>query len=162
MEYKWSPPSKNQKPLWEGKLIEKFPLKNGLVLEIWNYSRKIAGDRWLVGFLAQVGVEPEKHHFSSEFYYQKFLEKTDGKVYYRYRKERTFVPEKEVEKLFNSLKENFLSVVLPYLEKEEFKKNLITQEVKIFENKINWEIELEKREKEMEKLEEEWKDRTVF
>ncbi len=162
MEYKWLPPSKTHKSLWEGKMVEKIQLDNGLTLEIWNYSRKIAGDRWLVGLLIQVGVSPEEVHFSNAEYYQMFLEKTDGKVYYRYRKERTFVPEDQVESLFSTMKENFLKAALPYLSHPDFKDRLIKREVKLFEQKMDWEISIKKKDEEAEKLEELWKDRKIF
>ncbi len=162
MEYKWLPPSKTHKSLWEGKMVEKIQLDNGLTLEIWNYSRKIAGDRWLVGLLIQVGVFPEEAHFSNREYYQMFLEKTDGRVYYRYRKERTFVPEDQVESLFSTMKENFLSAALPYLSHPDFRDRLIKREVKLFEQKMDWEISIKKKDEEAEKLEELWKDRKIF
>jgi len=162
MEYKWLPPSKIHKPLWEGKMIEKIELNNGLVLEIWNYSRKIAGDRWVVGFLAQIGVTPKKEDFSNAEYYEMFLEKTDGKVYYRYRKERTFVPEDQVSEIFSKLKENFLNVVLPYVSHPEFKERLIKREVELFEKQMDWEIAVKKKDEETEKLEELWKDKKIF
>lgn len=159
MGYKWLPPSKNYIPLWEGKLLEKITLENGLILEIWNYSRKLAGDRWLIGFLAQIGVKPSKEDFTNEKYYDMFLEKTDGKVYYRYRKERTFISEELVEEIFKNIKENFLKVTLPYLSHPEFKKRLIKHEVKLFERKMDWEISVKKKEEEEEELEKLLKDR---
>ncbi|RKX61499.1 MAG: hypothetical protein DRP29_00175 [Thermodesulfobacteriota bacterium] len=143
-------------------MIEKIELNNGLVLEIWNYSRKIAGDRWLVGFLAQIGVTPKKEDFSNAEYYEMFLEKTDGKVYYRYRKERTFVPEDQVSEIFSKLKENFLNVVLPYVSHPEFKERLIKREVELFEKQMDWEIAVKKKDEETEKLEELWKDKKIF
>ncbi len=162
MAYKWLPPSKIHKPLWEGKLVEKISLSNGLILEIWDYSRKLAGDRWLVGFLAQVGVEPEASHFSSPYYYEKFKEETDGKVYYRYRKERTFVPEDRVGELFKGMKESFLTAVKPYLSKPDFKERLIAHEVKLFEQKVDWEDSIRKKDEEAERLEKLWQHKKYF
>jgi len=162
MAYKWLPPSKTHKPLWEGIMVEKIPLENGLILEIWNYSRKIAGDRWLVGFLAQIGITPSEKDFSNSDYYQKFLEKTDGKVYYRYRKERHFVPEDSVSTIYSNIKENFLKAALPYLSHPDFKERLLKHEVKQFEKQIDWEEEIKKKDEETEKLEELWKDKKNF
>jgi len=162
MAYKWLPPSKTHKPLWEGIMVEKIPLENGLILEIWNYSRKIAGDRWLVGFLAQIGITPSEKDFSNSDYYQKFLEKTDGKVYYRYRKERHFVPEDSVSTIYSNIKENFLKAALPYLSHPDFKEKLLKHEVKQFEKQIDWEEEIKKKDEETEKLEELWKDKKIF
>ena len=162
MAYKWLPPSKTNNPLWEGIMIEKIELENGLILEIWNYSRKLAGDRWLVGFLAQIGIIPSESDFSNSEYYKMFLEKTDGKVYYRYRKERHFVPEDTVSTIFSNIKENFLKAALPYLSHPDFKKRLLKQEIKQFERQMDWEEEIKRKDEETEKLEEVWKDKRVF
>lgn len=143
-------------------MVEKISLSNGLILEIWDYSRKLAGDRWLVGFLAQVGVEPEASHFSSPYYYEKFKEETDGKVYYRYRKERTFVPEDRVGELFKGMKESFLTAVKPYLSKPDFKERLIAHEVKLFEQKVDWEDSIRKKDEEAERLEKLWQHKKYF
>ncbi|AEH22947.1 hypothetical protein TOPB45_0849 [Thermodesulfobacterium geofontis OPF15] len=143
-------------------MVEKIPLENGLILEIWNYSRKIAGDRWLVGFLAQIGITPSEKDFSNSDYYQKFLEKTDGKVYYRYRKERHFVPEDSVSTIYSNIKENFLKAALPYLSHPDFKERLLKHEVKQFEKQIDWEEEIRRKDEETEKLEELWKDKKIF
>ncbi|GEM_PF-208384 len=162
MDYRWLPPSSRHKPLWEGKMIEKIELENGLILEIWDYSRKIAGDRWLVGFLAQVSVIPSREDFSNEFYYEYFLQNTDGKLYYRYHKERTFVPEKDVPEIYKTIKENFLKAVLPYISRPNFKENLIKTEVALFEKKTDWELMIKQKEKEEEELEKEWADKKYF
>ncbi|MCU4138679.1 MAG: hypothetical protein MW689_000468 [Thermodesulfobacteria bacterium] len=162
MAYKWLPPSKTHNPLWEGIMIEKIELENGLILEIWNYSRKLAGDRWLVGFLAQIGIIPSESDFSNSEYYKMFLEKTDGKVYYRYRKERHFVPEDAVSTIFSNIKENFLKAALPYLSHPDFKKRLLKQEIKQFERQMDWEEEIKRKDEETEKLEKIWKDKRVF
>jgi hypothetical protein len=162
MAYKWLPPSKTHKPLWEGKMVEKIELENGLTLEIWNYSRKLAGDRWLVGFLAQIGVTPSESDFSTPEYYKLFLEKTDGKVYYRYRKERHFIPEDAVSTIYSNIKENFLKAALPYLSHMDFRERLIKHEVTQFEKKMDWEEEIRKKDEEAERLEKLWKDRKVF
>ncbi len=162
MAYRWFPPSKKNKPLWEGKMVEKIELENGLILEIWNYSRKLAGDRWLVGFLAQIGITPSEKDFSNSEYYNKFLEKTDGKVYYRYRKERHFVPEDAVSTIFSNIKENFLRAALPYLSHPDFKEKLLKNELKQFEKQMDWEEEIRKKDEEIEKLEKIWKDKKIF
>lgn len=143
-------------------MVEKIQLSNGLVLEIWDYSRKIAGDRWLVGFLAQIAVVPSREDFSNDVYYEHFLAKSDGKLYYRYRKERTFVPEGEVGEIYRRIRENFLNAVLPYLSRPDFKRQLIQTEVALYEKKVDWDLYLEAKNKEEEELEKLYKDREFF
>ncbi|MCS7149996.1 MAG: hypothetical protein N2Z40_07600 [Caldimicrobium sp.] len=137
-------------------------LKNDLVLEIWDYSRKLAGDRWLVGFLAQIGITPSKEDFSNSLYYQHFMKNTDGKLYYRYYKERTFVPEEEVNRVFSEIKENFLKAVMPYISSPDFPASLLKREVALYERKVDWELYREAKEREEKELEEFYKDRKVL
>ncbi|MCS7199083.1 MAG: hypothetical protein N2327_00380 [Caldimicrobium sp.] len=148
--------------IWDAKCVERIPLRNGLILEIWNYSRKLAGDRWLVGFLAQIEVIPDRDDFSNSFYYEKFYEKTEGKFYYRYRKERTFVPEAEVGRIFEEIKENFFKAALPYISREDFPFNLIRREVALFEKQVDWELYLRRKEEEQELLEKVMKDKEIL
>lgn len=162
MGYNWLPPCAGFDPKWEGKMLEKIQLENGLTLEIWDYSRKMAGDRWLVGFLAQIRVTPEKEDFSNELYYQYFLKNTDGSLYYRYRKERTFIPEEDVWEVYKNIKQNFLKAVLPYLSRPHFRQSLIRTEVSLFEKKTDWELMVKEKEKEEEELEKEWDGKTIF
>jgi len=143
-------------------MLETIDLGNGLILEIWDYSRRLAGDRWLVGFLARVGVKPKKEDFSSSFYYERFLEKTDGFLYYRYQKERTFIPEDEVPEVYQRLKKNFLKAVLPYITRPDFKERLIATEVAQFEKRVDWELYLRKREEEEAELEVKYKNKEFF
>ncbi len=158
----WLPPESGSETKWEGKMLEKIPLENGLILEIWDYSRKIAGDRWLVGFLAQIRVTPAREDFSNELYYQYFLDNTDGNLYYKYRKERTFIPEDEVWEVYKNIKQNFLKAVLPYLSLPHFRQNLIRTEVALFEKKTDWELMIKEKEKAEEELEKEWSDKKSF
>ncbi|MEN3039628.1 MAG: hypothetical protein ABDI07_10885 [Candidatus Kryptonium sp.] len=155
-------PSKPCQYYDEGKMIDMITLKNGLILEIWDYSRKLAGDRWLVGFLAQIGITPSKEDFSNILYYEYFMKNTDGKLYYRYSKERTFVPEEEVSRVFNEIKENFLKAVLPYLSSPDFPASLLKREVALYERKVDWELYREAKEREEEELEKLFKDRKVL
>jgi hypothetical protein len=37
-------------------LIKTIVLGNGLILEIYDHSRKVAGDRWLVKMVAKVDI----------------------------------------------------------------------------------------------------------
>ncbi len=161
MAYQWLPPSKKHQPLWPGKKVEEHRLPNGLLLEIWDYSRKLAGDRWLVGLLVQIAVEVRPEHFSSEENYRRFLEEFEGRVYYRHRKERHFIDAGEREKVFESLKENFLRAAWGYLSHPSFKERLIQNEISLFERRLQWEEEIRRREEETEKLEELWKDRPI-
>ena len=161
MAYAWLPPNKNHKPLWPGKLVEVKNLPNGLTLEIWDYSRRLAGDRWLIGMLAQIRVKVGPEHFSAPKNFERFLRETEGVVYYRYRKERHFIDEKEKDRVFETLKGNFLKAALEYLSHPSFRDRLIRNEISLIENRWRWEEEIRRKDEEAERLEELWKDRPI-
>ncbi|QJA05906.1 hypothetical protein FVE67_03435 [Thermosulfurimonas marina] len=160
MAYQWLPPSEKHQPLWPGECVEIRELPNGLRLEIWDYSRRLAGDRWLVGLLIQIPIRPSREHFSSPELYERFV-REEGLFYYRYRKERHFVDEREREAVFFSLKENFLRAALDYLSHPEFAERFLATEVPLYERRIQWEEEVRRREEEAERLEELWRDRPL-
>lgn len=161
MAVEWLPPTKKHQPRWPGQLVESITLENGLVLEIWDYSRRLAGDRWLVGMLAQIVVEAPREAFSREEFYEVFLEEEEGRVYYRHRKERTFVDEREREAIFEQLKRRFLEAALGYLSHPSFRERLIAAEVALYERRKLWEEEIRRKDEEIERLEEAWKDRPI-
>lgn len=161
MAYEWLPPSKDYQPLWPGKRVEVRELPNGLRLEIWDYSRKLAGDRWLVGMLAQMEIKVGPEHFSDTEMFEKFLQETGGVIYYRYRKERHFIDQKERHRVFETLKEHFLKAALGYLSHPSFPRRFIQNEISLFERKIRWQEALRLKDEEAERLEELWKDRPI-
>ncbi|WP_297056426.1 hypothetical protein [Thermosulfurimonas sp.] len=161
MAYQWLPPSKDHRPLWPGRLEEVIDLPNGLRLEIWDYSRRLAGDRWLVGMLVQIPIEAGPEHFSSPEIYERFRRETGGVLYYRYRKERNFIDERERKRIFRSLKENFLRAALDYLSHPEFRERFLRTEVPLYERRVRWEEEVKRKDEEAEELEEIWKDRPI-
>ena len=48
------------------KLIKTIVLGNGLILEIYDHSRKIAGDRWLVKMVFKVDITIDYPEGNSE------------------------------------------------------------------------------------------------
>ncbi len=161
MAYEWLPPGPKHRPLWPGEKIEEIKLPNGLVLEVWDYSRKLAGDRWLVGLLVQIAVPVEPERFSSPELYHRFQEETGGVLYYRYRKERHFVAVEEKEKTLGALKENFLRAALDYLSHPQFRERFLETEVPLWEQRLRWQEEIRRRDEEAEKEEGLWKDRPL-
>jgi len=50
----------------ESKLIDRVPLENGLTLEMFDRSRPVAGDRWLVSFEARIEVKVRREYFPKQ------------------------------------------------------------------------------------------------
>ncbi len=96
--------------------LESYELPNGLSADVYDYSRKVAGDRWLVGLVIRVEIEVRESDFD-EFedgkeLYQKFREEHGDHVVFEIKKERNFIDQREKDDVFaallNSVKENIL------------------------------------------------------
>jgi len=101
-------------------LYEKIPLPNGLTLEIWDYSRQIAGDTIKVELVAQIAVAFHAHYFSNKDHYDKLVKTIGPQGCYEHRKVRTFVTNTQQEDVFQELLSSFKEGTLPYLSREDF------------------------------------------
>jgi hypothetical protein len=89
------------------RLLEKITLPNGLILEIWDTSRLMAGDRWLVSLLAKVEVTVLPEYFSplddGEQAYQDLVAAHGNSLVFTQEKVRPFVDEKEIQDMLTRL-----------------------------------------------------------
>ncbi|MBW2108763.1 MAG: hypothetical protein JRI36_08875 [Deltaproteobacteria bacterium] len=113
----------------EEKLVDKIRLENGLTLELYDRSRRVAGDRWLVYFVARVQVPVRKAYLESMLDSRMTFESVrravgDSTAYVR-EKKSNFVDEKEKDEEFRRLKESFLKTSLGYLSNPDFAGKLI-------------------------------------
>lgn len=111
------------------KPVDIIKLDNGLILEIHDRSRRVAEDRWLVSFVARINIPVKPEYFGEMngvgIAVEK-IQKTVGKtVAYDYEKKRNFVVEDEKDRVFNGLKERFLTATLPYLSRTGFPRKVI-------------------------------------
>lgn len=113
----------------EGKLIEKMSLENGLTLEMFDYSRHVAGDRWIVFFEARIEVQVKREYFEGQYKpnlpFDDIRSAVGPKVFYRHEKVRNFIAEAKKDEVFKGLKERFMSTSLSYLSSPEFPGRLI-------------------------------------
>ena len=153
----WRPPTEKEDSPWPGRLVEKIPLENGLMVEIWDYSRRQAGDRWLVGMLAQVKVPVSPEDFPDQDSYKDFLELQGPWAYFRLYKERTFIDQEAREEIFRGLMEHFRRHCLDYMAHPEFASRFLAREVEEFLRRRHWELASSEEEED----DEEWKDRPI-
>ena len=101
-------------------LIEKIPLPNGLVMEVWDRSRAIATDTTKVELLITVPVTMEQAYFSDPEHFRRVVEIFGPEIAYEYTKERTFVSTADSRQVFTDLLDDFRRDSLPYLSKDDF------------------------------------------
>ncbi|MBW2266237.1 MAG: hypothetical protein JRF28_08790 [Deltaproteobacteria bacterium] len=111
----------------EETLVDKIKLKNDLTLELYDKSRRVAGDRWLVLFVARMAVEVKAKYVNDNP--EVSLEAVQGvlgeKVHYALEKKSYFVDESKKDAVFEKLKKEFLDISLGYLSGADFPFKLI-------------------------------------
>ena len=108
----------------EETLIDTIRLENRLRLEIYDASRRIAGDRWQVRMLARVQIDLTGDLIpignGSDPSVQEMTDTLGDRVLFEYQAERNFVDETEKEAVLNAQKESFLVSARSYLGHPEF------------------------------------------
>lgn len=132
------------------RLVENIALPNGLEIEIYDYSRKVAGDRWFVGFMARVPVEVKEEHFlnalrnDSQYasqlseLFDEFKDKHGAVTYFEIKKERNFIDQKERDGLWENIFNNFKTHVLNYMKHKDFEQRFMNRRIKEFMEKRLW------------------------
>ena len=122
-------------------LLKKIDLECGLKLEIYDVSRKLAGDRWYVGFIARIEIPitflagcADSHVVDIEKM-KKMLGET---VRFEQKHDRHYIDEKEKDVLLNGLIDDFLSITLPYFSQKDFAEKYALKEYKKQLEKASW------------------------
>jgi hypothetical protein len=112
--------------------IEKIKLDNGLTLEVYDRSRRVAGDRWQVSFVARLEVGLKREYFKGrhtpDVPFEDIRKAVGDKAHYHHEKTRNFIAETEKDEVFRGLKERFLDANLVYLSSPEFPLKLILRQ----------------------------------
>lgn len=111
------------------KLIKTLDLKNGLQLNVYDASRKLVGDRWLVSLIVRMDVpltEALKKNRRQPMESINEIKSMLGEsVLFEKKRERNFVDTTAKETVFKELCDMFLNSSLSYLAKDIFPKQYI-------------------------------------
>jgi len=106
------------------KLIKTILLKNGLTLEIYDESREIVEDRWLVKMAAKIDIPIDHLHLGDGLNKQVSLnslkQSFDNFARYEQKRERNFVGDQQKDSVFNDLVTSFLTSTREYLSHPNF------------------------------------------
>ncbi len=122
------------------KLVEKIDLPNNLVLEFYDYSRVVAGDRWLVGLLARIPIEISEEDFADRprELYKDFLKEQGPVIFFELKKERNFIDKKEKDRVFSQMLNELKEYALSYMGHKSFAKGYIRRQIQAFEERQKW------------------------
>ncbi|MFH1580697.1 MAG: hypothetical protein ABIC39_01260 [Pseudomonadota bacterium] len=118
-------------------LINTIDLENGLELKLFDRSRKLAGDRWLVSLIARIEIPTNdpllKEDGSSSLNFDEAIKVLGEKLLFEQKRERIYIDEKEKDEVMKGIQDSFLSTSLPYLSRSDFSRKYI---LKKFNEKI--------------------------
>ena len=89
-------------------------MSNGLTIEVWDESVFIAADITKVALLIRIRVELQQSYFTKPHHYELVRKIMDPEFFFEYKKERTFVKDKEKDVVFQELLDNFKKTSLPF------------------------------------------------
>ena len=113
-------------------LIKKVNLDNGLDLEFYDASKKIAGDRWQVKLMVRVEI-PVSNYLQGldEVMDTDDIQKTLGqKIVYEKSMERNFIDDTEKERILIGFCDSLSESALSYLSAQNFPKQFIVKKFK--------------------------------
>jgi len=116
------------------KLIKTLDLENGLQLKVYDGSRELVGDRWLVSLIVRMDVPVtealKKNSREPMENIDEIKDMLGDSVLYEKKREKIFVDKTEKEKVFKELCDMFLNSSLNYLSKKAFPKQYILKTYK--------------------------------
>jgi hypothetical protein len=114
------------------RLMERRELPNGVTLEFWDESRRVAGDRWYVGVRAVVPIRLSDHqvdHIAPEV--MEFVRtKTGDHLCFQLKEGKNFVADDEVDSVREEFKRLVLRNSLPYLSRPDFPSRFVSRKLR--------------------------------
>jgi hypothetical protein len=117
----------------EHNFVKSMELKNNLQLKIYDNSKKMAGDRWLVSLIARIKIPVEsalKLLSDSDSGKEEYTKLLGSDVLFEQKRERFFIDEKNKESVFNELCDNFVRNTISYISLPDFPKKFVIMKLK--------------------------------
>jgi len=139
--YEWTMVG-NPKTVINPRMFDTIDLPNGLKVEFYDYSRRVAGDRWLVGLLVRVPIRVSREDFSSfsdpDGLFERFVSENGEVLSFELQKERNFIDEREKDKVFSRLLANLKKHALAYMGHREFAAGFKRKKIAEFKERLSW------------------------
>lgn len=111
--------------------VKEIPLENNLRTHIYDASRRQAGDRWLVKLIARTHVKVDDAFSQNDpgIPAKSAVKELMGdSLVFEQNKTRRFIDEREKDRIFQSMLEDFLAHTVPYLSHPEFARRYVLKE----------------------------------
>ncbi|SLM29530.1 conserved hypothetical protein [Desulfamplus magnetovallimortis] len=106
------------------KFIKEMELDNRQSVKIFDISRKISVDAYLVAMVARINIAIDNELFTEEqlqnISFDDIINKLGSHVQFEYKKERNFIMAKDKDAVFQDLVDTFTDNMIEYLSKDSF------------------------------------------
>ena len=124
------------------KLIKTIDLENGMKLNFYDGSRKMAGDRWLVSLIIRMEIPVTEVSMNEGSESTKSVDEIKNvlgeKILFEQKRERIFVNETEKQAAIEELCDFFLDSTLGYLSSKAFPKQYVLKKYREKVEKESW------------------------
>ncbi|MFO7665529.1 MAG: hypothetical protein R6V76_02800 [Desulfobacterales bacterium] len=123
----------------EHNFVKSMELQNKLQLKIYDNSKKMAGDRWLISLIAMIKIPVDsafKLLSGSDTGKEEITRYLGSEVIFEQKRERFFIDEKNKESVFNELCDNFVRNTLRYISLPDFPKKFVLMKLKEKKKKV--------------------------
>jgi len=125
-----------------GNPVRTILLENGLMLELYDQSRKLAGDRWLVKLVAKINIPvdclPTDEGKLGQVDINDFNAACGNYFRYEQRRERNFVDGSQKDAVFHNLMTSFLNGLQRYLSHPDFPRRCALREYRKQQQRSTW------------------------
>lgn len=122
--------------------MDTLALDNGLMLKLYDGSRKIAGDRWQVACIAAVEVPvdyPDAEILSAAGVNRDDLKGIFGDaVVFEKVMERNFIDENDLKTMVDGLLQSMSKSLVPYLSRPEFPGRFLIRKYREYQKQAAW------------------------
>jgi hypothetical protein len=126
----------------EQTLMKTMDLSNGLKLDFYDISRKLAGDRWYVGMIAQIDIPLTDLLLTnkqlSNYGVEEIRDAVGETVRFQKKRERHYIDEGEKDAVLQDMMDSFIKNTLSYLSHPDFPEKYVLKEFTEFRKRQAW------------------------
>jgi len=132
--------TKNGECKMEQSLIKTMELSNGLKLDFYDISRKLAGDRWYVGMIARIDIPLTDLLLTklSNYSVKEIRNALGEAVSFQQKRERHYIDEGEKDALLHDLMDSFIKSTLNYFSHPDFPDKYVLKEFQAYLKEQAW------------------------
>ena len=122
--------------------MKRMELSNGLKLDFYDISRKLAGDRWYVGMVARIDIPLTDlllaNQLLSDYSVEEVRNALGGTVRFQEKRERHYIDEQEKDALLQIMMDSFIKSTLNYYSHSDFPVKYVLKEFRAHLKQQAW------------------------